>query len=478
MMRAMGNVSLTRRAWLTGAMGLSGLAIAPTALCDTSKSLKIPYTQHSLDNGLTVILHEDHTQPLVTVNLNVNVGSRDEKAKRTGFAHLFEHLMFMGTERVPEKMFDAWMEAEGGWNNAWTSGDRTDYYDVGPSHVLPLLLWMEADRMSEIGPQMTQSKLDKQRDVVRNERRQQTENQPYGVGELRMPELMFPVGHPYHHPVIGSHEDLEAASVKDVQDFFAEHYVPDNMSLVIAGDFDNKTILPLVKKYFGVLKKSTAPRKRGTPKTAAKLTQVVRETLQDSVSLPKVHMSWLSPASYKSGDAELDIISDVLTDGKSSKLYNALVYEQQIAQSVSAYQHSRGARSTFNIEVIAASGVSLEKIEAAVDVVLADIRQNKISARELQRVKNQYEAGFVRRMQSLNARASMLNSYYANLGNPGFAAEDLQRYLDVNVDDVLVTAKRILDPGARVIMRIVPKPKKSEPPAGHDNKQPAPETKK
>lgn len=460
MMRGMATVSLTRRAWLSGALGLSALAVAPAAFSDTSKALKIPYTLHTLHNGLTVILHEDRTQPLVTVNINVNVGSRDEKAKRTGFAHLFEHLMFMGTKRVPEKMFDAWMEAEGGWNNAWTSTDRTDYYDVGPTHVLPLLLWMEADRMSEIGPQMTQSKLDKQRDVVRNERRQQTENQPYGVAELRMPELMFPKGHPYHHPVIGSHEDLEAASVKDVQDFFAEHYVPDNMSLVIAGDFDEKTALPLVQKYFGGLKKGNGTRVRGVPSAPAKLTQVVRETLTDNVTLPKVHFSWLSPAAYKPGDAELDIISDVLTEGKSSKLYNALVYEKQIAQSVSAYQYSRGVRSTFNVEVIAASGVSLEAIEAAVDEVLADLRQNKITDRELNRVKNQYEAGFVNRIQSLNARASMLNTYFASLGNPGYAAQDLQRYMDVTVDDVLQTAKQVLDPNARVIMHIVPAPKK------------------
>lgn len=450
------------RAWFSGALAASLLAIAAPAhsQSDTSEALNIPYTLHKLDNGLTVILHEDHTQPLVTVNINVNVGSRDEKQKRTGFAHLFEHLMFMGTSRVPEKMFDKWMESEGGWNNAWTSTDRTDYYDVGPSHVLPLLLWMEADRMTEIGRQMTQSKLDKQRDVVRNERRQQTENQPYGVGELRMPELLFPVGHPYHHPVIGSHEDLEAASVKDVQDFFSEHYVADNLSLVVAGDFDEKTALPLIERYFGHLAKGKQARVRPTPSTPAALGGVVRETLEDNVSLPKVHMAWLSPAAYQPGDAELDIISDVLTEGKSSRLYNALVYEQQIAQSVSAYQYSRSVRSSFNIEVIAAPGVAPGDIEKAVDTVLAEMRDKKVSERELTRVKNQYEAGFVRRIESLNARASMLNTYFAALGNPGYAGKDLQRYMDVTADDVLQTAQKILDPNKRVILTIMPKPKK------------------
>ncbi len=446
------------------ALVLAAIVAAPRAHGQnaTSKALKIPYSQHELTNGLTVILHEDHTQPLVTVNINVNVGSRDEKAKRTGFAHLFEHLMFMGTERVPEKMFDQWMETEGGWNNAWTSTDRTDYYDVGPSHVLPLLLWMEADRMSAIGPQMSQSKLDKQRDVVRNERRQQTENQPYGVGELRMPELLFPEGHPYHHPVIGSHEDLEAASVKDVQDLFAEHYVSDNLSLVVAGDFDRDTVLPLVKKYFGHLTKGKTSRTRGTPAAPAQLTKVIRETLEDKVSLPKLHIAWLSPAAYKPGDAELDILSDVLTEGKSSRLYKALVYEKQIAQSVSAYQYSRAIRSSFNIEIIAAPGASLDEIEKAVDEVLAEVRANPVSDRELTRVKNNYEAGFVRQIQSLNQRASMLNSYFATLGNPGFAAQDLQRYMEVTAAGVLKFAQTILDPNRRVIMRIVPKPEQDD----------------
>ncbi len=466
----MGLSSLTRRAAAVGAMWIAGIAAhgpahgqtGPTEQSETSQALNIPFSLHTLDNGLTVILHEDRTQPLVTVNINVNVGSRDERQKRTGFAHLFEHLMFMGTSRVPEKMFDRWMEVEGGWNNAWTSNDRTDYYDVGPSHTLPLFLWMEADRMAEIGRQMTQGKLDKQRDVVRNERRQQTENQPYGVGELRLPELLFPAGHPYHHPVIGSHEDLEAATVRDVQDFFAEHYVPDNMSLVIAGDFDAKKALPLTVQYFGKLKKGTAPRSRPTPVSPAALTSVVRDTLVDNVSLPKVHMAWLSPAVYAPGDAELDIISHLLTEGKSSKLYNALVYDKQIAQSVSAYQESRALQSVFNIEVIAAPGASLDDIETVIDEVLADFRKTKVSERELLRVKNQYEAGFVSRIQSLNARASMLNTYFANLGNPGYAAKDLQRYMDVTVDDVLSMAQKVLDPNRRVILRIVPKPKTDE----------------
>jgi zinc protease len=447
------------RAWTAVAVALGALTTAGSASSDTSDALKIDYDLQTLDNGMTVILHEDHTQPLVTVNINVNVGSRDEKKKRTGFAHLFEHLMFMGTKRVPEKMFDAWMEAEGGWNNAWTSEDRTDYYDVGPSHILPLLLWMEADRLTALGKQINQGKLDKQRDVVRNERRQQVENQPYGVVELRLPELLFPADHPYHHPVIGSHEDLEAAKVADVKAFFATYYVPQNMSLVVAGDFDPDKTMDLVKEYFGTIPKAKSLPARGAENKAPALAGVVRETIEDNVTLPKVVMAWLSPPIYAPGDAELDIISDVLTEGKSSKLYNSLVYEQQIAQEVTATQSSSGIRSSFIIEVIANEGVSLATIEAEVDAKLAELRSAKISDRELNRVKNQYEASFVRRMQSLSTRASMLNGYFAQHGNPGYASKDLQRYLDVTTDDVLAVAKQVLDPTKRVVLHVVPRKK-------------------
>ncbi len=206
------------------ALVAAGLFAAPASAAD--QKLDVPFTKYALPNGLTVILHEDHALPLVAVNMMVKVGSRFEEARRTGFAHLFEHLMFMGTARAPTKMFDTWMEAEGGANNAWTSEDRTDYFDFGPSHALPLLLWLEADRFSSLGREMTEVKLNVQRDVVRNERRQTSENRPYGRAELRLPELLYPEGHPYHHPVIGSHEDLQAATVEDVKAFFSRFYVP------------------------------------------------------------------------------------------------------------------------------------------------------------------------------------------------------------------------------------------------------------
>lgn len=421
-----------------------------------SPVLAIPHEKYTLSNGLTVILHEDHSQPLVVVNVNVDVGSGDEPAKRTGFAHLFEHLMFMGTQRVPEKMFDAWMEGEGGWNNAWTSSDRTDYYDVGPSHILPLLLWMEADRLSVLGEQIDQGKLDTQRGVVRNERRQQTEDQPYGEADLRLSELIFPSGHPYHHPTIGSHEDIEAATVADVQAFFAHWYVPRNMSLVVAGDFEPAATKKLIETYFGSMPDRSAPERPVIAKPA-KLTSVVRETLHDDVTFPKIIMSWLSPKLYGEGDAELDLLSEILTSGKSSRLYKKLVYEAQIAQSVSAYQGSRKRRGHFDIEIMVKPGVDLAKVEKMVDEELERIRTQPIAAAELQRAKNQYEAGFVQRMQSLATRASLLNSYQSSQGTPDGAAADLKRYLDADAESLTRTAKSVFDPQARVIMHILPK---------------------
>lgn len=438
---------------------LTGRATAtspPASAAPSSTNVNIPYTQFKLDNGLTVIFHEDHTQPLVVVNLNVNVGSRDEVPKRTGFAHMFEHLMFMGTKRVPEKKFDEWMEREGAWNNAWTSNDRTNYFDVGPSHVLPLLLWLEADRIAVLGEQIDQEKLDTQRGVVKNERRQQVENQPYELLRLRLPELLYPVGHPYHHPVIGSHEDLTAASVNDVRAFFATWYIPRNMSLVVAGDFEPKKMRDLVKRYFGGVPagKPLPPRRKAAP---ARLDKIVRETMEDNVTMPKVTMAWPSPALYAPGDAELDMLSEVLSEGKASRLYKALVYDRQLAQTVEAFQSSKSLESYFSIEVIARPNVALADIEKAVDEEIAKVRKEKVTEQELARARNQYEVGFVARLQSLSSRASMLNGYFAERSDPGWAAKDLQRYLDVTTEGVRKWAEQVLDPERRVIVHVVPR---------------------
>lgn len=444
-----------RPRFIAAAIGLCAVLAAGAASADVA----IPYTRSTLPNGMTVILHENHEVPLVVVNISYAVGSRHEVSGRTGFAHLFEHLMFMGTRRVPTKAFDSWMEGAGGWNNAWTSNDRTDYYDVGPPSSLELLLWMEADRLRDLGPLMTLEKLDAQREVVRNERRQTSENIPYGKVELRLPELLYPPGHPYHHPVIGSHADLEAATVDDVKGFFAKHYDPANASLVIAGDFDAARTKARVERLFGSIPSRGSPQDPGAPgfsDTKTTLTGVVKETIEDNVELEKVVMAWQTPRHFAPGDAELDLLSTALATGKASRLYKALVYDQKIAQSVEAGQESGQLGSRFVVGVVARPGVSLDRIEAAVDKELEAMRKAPMSDDELTRAKNLVETGFVTRLESVRERASLLNMYQAEMNDPGYAPKDLERYRTATKEGIRDVAARYLVPDARVILRVVP----------------------
>lgn len=438
---------------LAATVALAGLLGAGAASADVT----IPHTRTTLPNGMTVILHESREAPLVVVNVSYQVGSADEAPGRTGFAHLFEHLMFMGTRRVPTKAFDAWMEGAGGWNNAWTSSDRTNYYDVGPSPSLDLLLWMEADRLRDLGPLMTADKLEAQRAVVRNERRQTSENTPYGKAELRLPELLYPPGHPYHHPVIGSHADLEAATVDDVKGFFSTYYDPANAALVVAGDFDAAAVKARIDAWFGTIPSRGAPPAKAAPASGTTLTGVVRETIEDDVELDKVIMAWQSPKHFGAGDAELDLLATALADGKSSRLYQALVYDKKLAQSVDAAQESGALGSRFVVEVLARPGVSLERLEAAIDEELEAVRKTALADAELSRAKNLFETAFVTRLQSVRARAALLAMYEAAVGDPGFAAKDLERYRGATADAVRDAARRHLDPRARVVLRVVPK---------------------
>ncbi|MFO0589715.1 MAG: pitrilysin family protein [Polyangiaceae bacterium] len=432
----------------------------PAPAASAPSKLSIPFTKYTLPNGLTVILHEDHALPMVSVNTMVRVGSRFEEAKRTGFAHLFEHLMFMGTRRVPTKMFDAWMEAEGGANNAWTSEDRTDYYSVGPARTLKLLLWLDADRFASLADDMNAEKLEAQRQVVRNERRQTSENEPYGKVELRLPELLYPEGHPYHHPVIGSHEDLEAAQVSDVVSFFKSYYAPNNCSMVVAGDFNPDEVKGWVQTYFGGVPRAEVKAAPEVP--AAKLTKVVRETIEDNVQLPKVVMAWPTAAQYGKGDAELDLLSTVLSNGKASRLYKALVYDKPLAQEVSASQESGEKGSRFVVEAIARPGVKLDALEKAIDAELDKIRKQEIAANELSRAQNQYEMAFFSRLQSVRGRAALLNQYETFKGDPGFIDQDLQRYRDATPAGVLAIVKSTLDPKGRVIIHVIPRKEEPE----------------
>jgi zinc protease len=433
---------------------------AVALMARSARSLELPFEQTKLANGLTVIVHEDHLLPEVATNLLYRVASKDESPGRTGFAHLFEHLMFMGTKRAPNKMFDAWMEAAGGQNNASTSADVTDYFESGPSTLLPLFLWLEADRLETLGGEIDRPKLDLQREVVRNERRQMTENRPYGKVELRLPELLYPESHPYHHPVIGSHADLEAASVEDVRTFFDEHYRPDNAALVVAGDVRAAEVKELAQRYFGFIpvRQRSAPRR--VEKTAVAmptLDKVVRETLEDRVEMTKIIMAFHSPARFDPGDAELDLLASILSSGKTSRLYKSLVYEKSLAQSVTASQDSSSLSSVFTIEILVRPGVSADAVEKATDAILTQVLAKAPSAEEVRRAKNQVAFQFVDRLQSVAARARLLNVYWYDKGDPGYVNKDLARYEQANAEGILVQAKKTITMGGRVIVRVVPR---------------------
>jgi zinc protease len=420
--------------------------------------LAVPYTQFTLPNGLHVILHEDHSVPLVSVNVWYHVGSAREKPKRTGFAHLFEHLMFEGSKHVKEGEFDTLLEATGGTNNGSTDTDRTNYWIDVPSNALELALFLESDRMGYLLDAMSPARVDGQRDVVKNERRQSYENQPYGMASIVLGEMLYPDNHPYHWPTIGYMEDLTAASYEDVVDFFKQYYGPNNASVVIAGDIDPAQTRAAVEKWFGDVKSGAPVRSIEAP--PAILTEVKTRTLEDQVQLPRLYLAWLTPPQFAPGDAALDIAAQLLTGGKNSRLYKRLVYEMQIAQDVSAFQSSAALGSQFMIIATARPKVAIADVQKVIDEELEKLRGEAASAREVERAVNQMESAFLDAMEAVGGfggKADVLNNYYFATGNPDFFNEDLARYRALAPEDVQAAIQRFLPAGKRVELTVVPK---------------------
>ncbi|HEY0868280.1 MAG TPA: pitrilysin family protein [Fimbriimonas sp.] len=443
-------------------MSRSRHLILATAVLAASVSLAqdVPVEKYRLPNGMTVILHEDHTVPVVTVNTWFYVGSKDEPPGRSGFAHLFEHLMFMGTKRVPNGQFDEIMEAGGGSNNASTAEDRTNYFSTGPANLLPTLLWLDAERLEALGENIDQKKLDLQRDVVKNERRQGVENAPYGEAWESINGLVYPDNHPYHNSVIGTHDDLSAATVADVRGFFSTFYVPNNASLVVAGDFRSADVKPLIAELFGTLPRSNDPPRKAVP-TIPPL-GLKRHTMVDRVQQSQTIMVWHSPAHYQPGDAEMDLAAAVLTDGVNGRLYRDLVVDKKLATEVSAFQASRYHSSLFHIVATAAEGVALEKLEAAIDRVLREFLAKGPTAEELKRQSSKLEYGVLSSLQSIQAKADQMNQYEFYFGEPNSYRRDLDRYRKATTGGVRSAAAKTLDLDNRLILRVIPE---SETPA-------------
>jgi zinc protease len=419
--------------------------------------VSLPYEMLELDNGLRVMVHEDRRAPLACVSVWYYVGSKDERPGRTGFAHLFEHLMFEGSEHVPEGGFDRMLEAVGGSNNGSTSPDRTNYWMSLPSHALPLALYLEADRMGGLLPALTQAQLDAQRDVVKNERRQSYENRPYGLAGETLLAALYPPDHPYHWPVIGSLADLSAATLEDVHTFCRTYYTPSNATIAVAGDTTVAQVRALVERYFG-----DVPRGPDTPAVRPPAVDVAgarRLTLEDNVRLARLYMEWHSPPAFVPGDAELDTAAGVLAGGRAARLYRSLVYERQVAQTVSAYQDSGLLGSTFRISITARPDVALGPLEHAVRAELAAIARDGIAVRELDRSRNGIETTFIDALQTVGGfggRADQLNMYLFHTGDPAFVAEDLMRYRRLTTAALAAAVgAHLLRPG--VVLSVVPR---------------------
>jgi len=438
--------------------GVPPVTTSGPAQPSTQTTPRISFEKYTLPNGLQVILHEDHSTPIVAVNTWYHVGSGDEQPGRTGFAHLFEHIMFMGSQNVPVGMFDQWLEAAGADNNGSTTEDRTNYYEVLPSNALELALWLDSDRMGWLLPTMDLPKVDLQRDVVKNERRQGVDNVPYGRADETILAALYPKSHPYSWPVIGSMADLSAATLDDTRNFFRTYYAPNNATLAIAGDFDPAVAKQLVAKYFGPIPRGPAVNRRTTvPPVIIPSDKFL--VLEDKVQLPRLFYTWPTVKLFAPDDAALDILAQVLANDKNSRLYKKLVYDLQVAQHVRAFQESSRLTGKFQVDVLPKPEQATADIDRLVRAEIAGIINNGITQRELVRAQNSFRAQFLDRIASVLGKADALNSYNYFAGTPDYVQQDAARYDRVTAADVQRVASTYLGK-PKIVLTVVPEGKK------------------
>ncbi len=425
--------------------------------------MMLDWNRQTLDNGLDVIVHEDHRCPIVAVNLWYHVGSRNESPGRTGLAHLFEHLMFEGSLHHDRNYFTPLQQA-GAAVNGSTSCDRTNYWEVLPANALDLALWLESDRMGYLLPALTAAKFENQRDVVLNERRQQYENRPYGLASMALMSALFSPDHPYHWTTIGETADVRAATLEDARAFFRAWYHPGNASLAVAGDVETGRAMEAVRRHFEEIPAGppVPPAVRGRATSSADAPDAPpadrRLLLEDRVELPRLYLAWRTPALFDEGDAGMDLLAHVLAGGKTSRLYRAMVHDRRIATDVSAAQSSREVAGWFCITATAAPGHGLAELDEVIGAQLAALAGDGPEADELERGLAQVEAQFVYGLQTVggfNGRSDQLNAYNVFTGDPGFLARDRARYRETNADQVRDLARR-LAPAGRVALSIVP----------------------
>lgn len=417
--------------------------------------MNIPSTRHTLDNGLDVLLHEDHACPIVAVNIWYHVGSKNEQPGRTGFAHLFEHLMFEGSQHHDHGFFQP-LQGAGATLNGSTNADRTNYWEVLPAGALELALWMESDRMGYLLPALTDAKFANQRDVVLNERRQNYENRPYGLAPMALLAALFPPHHPYHWTTIGDVADLQAAKLDEVRAFFRRYYHPANASIALAGDIDPEQALALVDRYFGGID----PGEPVDPiHVDASMTGDSRIHFEDRVELPRLYLAWHTPAMFAEGDADLDLATDLLANGKTSRLYRRLVFDERLATDVSASQNSREMMGYAQITATAAPSHTLAEIEPVILEEIARLSAEGPTDEEIERGRVQAEAQFMFRLQTVGGfggKSDQLNAYNVFLKDPAYFPRDLARYQVCTKASLQAAVKRFLDPARRVTLSIVP----------------------
>jgi len=427
------------------------LCVAAPALADDPK---INFEKYQLPNGLEVILAPDPNVPLVAVNVWYHVGSGHEVPGRSGFAHLFEHMMFQGSKNVgSDKHFETLRKIGASDTNGTTNSDRTNYFETVPSTHLETALWLESDRMGYMLDLLDRKALDNQIDVVRNERRQRYDNVPFGKARFALAEALYPEGHPYRYMTIGKHEDLTSASVEDVKAFFRTWYVPSNATLAIVGDFDVAQARQLVTKWFGGFPKSVKPTEKivPAPKLVAKTV-----TVDDPFAKQRqITFAWFSPAEYKEGDAELDIAGSALTAEGRGSLYKALVFDKQLATRVSGGQNGATFSGTFTITVTLRSDADLDAVKKVVRDEIARITRERISDKDIARVVASSEAWSIRGLETVDARAEVLQDYNHYIGDPGKLSWDLDRYRTTNGDKILAVAKQYLT-GEPVVVITIP----------------------
>ena len=435
-------------------------ALLVACLCRLAVAqIKIPYETYKLPNGLTVVLSVDKTTPTVAVNIWYHVGSKNELPGRTGFAHLFEHVMFTGSGHVPYGLHDKLTEGVGGGNNGSTTNDRTNYYETIPSNYLESALWLESDRMGYLLDTLNLEKLNAQRDVVKNERRQSYDNQPYGRVSEIFSAAMYPKGHPYSWPVIGSMTDLSAASEEDVKAFFRLYYAPNNATLAVVGDFDPKQAKTWIKKYFSDLPQGQNVVRPTVP--AAKLEASKRLVYEDRVQVPRLYIQWPTVGVTNDDDYPLSVLSSILTGSRTARLTKALVYDQQLASQVIAFQNSNEDVGVFQVIVIPRPEHTLTEIEAAIDQVMQKFVAEGPTAEELQKAKSGLELGFLRGLESNLGKANQLLDGAVFHNNPGYFSVDYQKTLAVTAADVKRVANAYLS-RSRIVLSVVPKGKKDQ----------------